>query len=168
MAKVLKNISSIKMGAPSTTEYPGGIGWTGTKLGTIDGNGVTIAEGEPKIENLKVAGQAVPIDVNVEPGEAIAFTGACYVEVGTELTNIHGGTMDADGWEAGKEVYAVNKSFVLETKDSNMKILIPNAILVGWFTGKLADNGSALINFKITPVDAGETLGYFKFTKAGA
>ena len=84
------------------------------------------------------------------------------------MTNIHGGTLGADGWEAGKEVYAVNKSFVLETKDANMKVLIPNGILVGWFTGKLADNGSALINFKITPVDAGNTLGYFKFTKAGA
>lgn len=166
MSKVLKNITSIMIGAVATATYPGTGGWVGTKLGTITGDGVTIAEGEPKIENLKVAGQSIPIDQNVEAGEPITFTGACYVEVGAELTNIKGGTLGADGWEAGSEVYIVNKAFVLATKDANMKVLIPNGSMVGWFTGKLADNGSALINFKITPMDAGATLDPFKITKA--
>jgi hypothetical protein len=49
-----------------------------------------------------------------------------------------------------------------------MQILIPNALITGWFTGKFADNGSALINFKITPIDPGEVLGLFKITKAKA
>lgn len=168
MSKVLKNLTTILIGAVATTEYPGGTGWVGTKIGTIDANGVTIAEGEPKVEDLKVVGQIVPIDINVTPGESISFTGACYVEVGAELTNIKGGTMDVDGWEAGKTVYTPNKSFVLATKDDNMKILIPNGILTGWFTGKLSDTGSALINFKITPVDPGTTLNYFKITKVHA
>jgi len=168
MSRVLKNLSSISVGDVATTDYPGGTGWTGTKIGTIDSNGVTIAEGEPKVENLGVAGQIVPIDVNVTPGDSINFTGACYVEVGTELTTIHGGTMGADGWEANKEIYVPNKSFVLATKDANMKILIPNGILTGWFTGKLTDTGSALINFKISPVDPGTTLSYFKITKKPA
>lgn len=168
MSKVLKNLTAILIGAVETTEYPGGVGWVGTKLGTIDENGVTITEGEPKIENLKVAGQSTPIDANVEPGDSAVFSGACYIEVGTELTNIKGGTLGADGWEAGKEVFTANKSVVLKTKDENMKILIPNALITGWFSGKFADNGSALINFKITPVDPGGNLGLFKITKAKA
>lgn len=166
MAKVLKNLSTILMSAPSTTEYPGGSGWTGTKIGTIDANGVTINETEPKVEDLKVVGQIVPIDVNVTPGDGISFSGACYVEVGSELTNILGGTMGSDGWEANKSLYTPNKSFVLATKDTNMKVLIPNAILTGWFSGKMTDTGSVLLNFKITPVDPGTTLSNFKITKA--
>lgn len=168
MSKVLKNLSSITMGEVCTATYPGKTPWVGVVIGSIDANGVTIAEAEPKVENLMVVGNIIPIDINVTPGESINFTGACYVEMGTELANIHGGTMGDDGWESPKALYVPNKAFVLATKDASMQILIPNAILTGWFTGKLTDTGSALLNFKISPVDPGATLSPFKITKAVA
>lgn len=166
MSKVLKNIHTIMCAEPSTAAYPGSVGWTGVKLGTITGDGVTIAEGQPKVEYLKQAGSSVPVDTNTESGDPISFTGACYVEVGAELTNMKGGTLGADGWEAGDEIHSPLKSFVLSTKDTSKKILIPNGTLVGWFTGKLADNGSALINFQIIPNYASEEISSFKITKS--
>jgi len=168
MGKVLKGYDEIQIGAVQTTAYPGATGnssWTGTKLGLVTTDGITLAQGEPKSEDLRECGNYIPVDNNVTPGDPANFTGAVLCTVGQELVDLLGGTLGVDGWEAPSEFDPIYGGFLIKTKDSAKSIAIPNGLLTAWLDGKLGETGSVNIKFKIAPLDAGSTLKPFKFTK---
>jgi len=157
--KAFKGLKEVKIGTVGTITALAPLPGSMTKVGLVQGDGVSVDESDPEIEDLTECGASEPFDQNVKKGKItlkfqMAITSVddlIAVRGGTEGVITAGGAAHLD--QANFSL--LEKAVQVSTPTANMYLAIPRANIYGKYTGALSDKGQMLVEVTITPLATG-------------
>ena len=146
---LFKNLKQVSIGTVTgTASMP----VTMTKIGIVTDAGVSFNESDPDKENLREAGNNVPVGQNLTPGE-LSFTFQLMLDSADVLANVRGGTNTSGKWTPDATFAIPETAIRLETPDADMNIEALRCSIWGKFAGQMGDKGQVLLDVTATPLD---------------
>jgi hypothetical protein len=156
MAQFAFGLKSVKFGTPTGTST---MPVTVTDFAKTVKGSMTLSESEATVQDFFVEEQVAPVESIITEDSKMDIVWKCYDISAAIVSQVKGGTV-VDGttettWKA--PTGSVNIKLAIElTTESGVKILIPNASIIGRFDGTLGKADMLQMEVKATPLDPGD------------